>query len=146
MKPLVTALGVAAGHLQQAIDVVHAERDGQARQCRRRRTDYMHMLRSGRARLHVVAGSRTPPRHNSATAPIRVLTPSSSRKFFMERMLPETATHLVRMPVRRRLDHGIAGGGVLNRYLRLDRRRQPQGRRHVSVVNKVGVSKAPSRR
>ena len=51
-------------------------------------------------------------------------------RFFMERMLPETAAHLARIQSRRRQRDGIAGGGVLERgnYQRISRKlRLPGG-------------------
>ena len=54
MKPLRRAARQGARPSAAGDDVVHAERDGEARQCRRR-LDRLHApVRAGRARLHVV--------------------------------------------------------------------------------------------
>ena len=39
-------------------------------------------------------------------------------RFFMERMLPETAVHLARIQTRMRDHHGIGGGSVLRFFRR----------------------------
>ena len=83
----------AAGH-----DVVHAERHGQARQ-RRRRLERLHApVRPGRARLHVGAHRRGGawPSADGDGRP-RMKAKLVTARFFMERMLPETATHLARI-------------------------------------------------
>ena len=55
LAPYLKPLKQGLDHLQQATHVVHAERHGEARQCRRR-LDRLHApLRAGRARLHVGA-------------------------------------------------------------------------------------------
>ena len=49
-------------------------------------------------------------------------------KFFMERMLPETATHLARIQTGADTHDGAAGGGVLTiRHPELRAQRCPEG-------------------
>ena len=52
------AARAVAGASAGGLDVVHAERHGQARQCRRRLIRLHASLRTGRARLHVVQDRR----------------------------------------------------------------------------------------
>ena len=59
MKPYVTPLGVALGHLQQASMWFMQNAHGQARQCRRRRDRLHAHVRAGGARLHVGADRRS---------------------------------------------------------------------------------------
>ncbi len=84
----------AAGH-----HVVHAERDRQARQCRRRLLRLHAPLRPGGARLHVVpdgaCGAREARRRRGRRR--RVQAKLVTGRFFMERMLPESAAHLARI-------------------------------------------------
>ena len=58
MKPYVDAARRRARPSAAGHDVVHAERHGQARQCRRRRDRLHAPVRPGRARLHVVPDRR----------------------------------------------------------------------------------------
>ena len=104
MKPYVTPLGEALGHLQRGHHVVHAECDRQAGQCRRRLARLHASLRAGCARLHVVAAWSRPRRPSSRPAPMarrgmaeRMKTKLTTGRFFMERMLPETAAQLTRI-------------------------------------------------
>ncbi len=99
MKPYRRAAQRLARASAAGDDVVHAERDGEARQCRRRRDRLHASLRAGRARLYVGADRGGREREARRRRRCRALSGRSSitARFFMERMLPETATHLARI-------------------------------------------------
>ena len=59
MNVYLTPLGASLGASAAGLDVVHAERDGQAGQCRRRLIRLHASLRPGGARLHVVPDRRS---------------------------------------------------------------------------------------
>ena len=116
-RPIIKPLKQGARTTCSSDHVVHAERHGEARQCRRRRHRLHAPLRPRRAGLHVGARWRRPRRRrrrNGNGAADRRWTPSSSTgRFFMERMLPETGAHLARISSGADADDGAAGGGVL---------------------------------
>ena len=84
----------AAGH-----HLADAERAGKARQCRRRRDRLHASVRPRRARLYVGAdGQGGAGQDCGAAEPTPYLdTKLVTGRFFMERMLPETAAHLARI-------------------------------------------------
>jgi hypothetical protein len=97
MKPLVEPMGTALGHLQQAtmwfVQNAMAKPDNAGAGA----TDYMHLF--GLVVLGYmwcqIAGAA---RHNLAgDASGRMNAKIVTARFFMERMLPETATHLARI-------------------------------------------------
>ena len=100
MKPYVEPLGKALGHLQQATMWFMAERDGQAGQ-RRRGLDRLHApLRAVRARLHVgrmAAAAQDKLKAGANGADERMKAKLVTGRFFMERVLPETAAQLARI-------------------------------------------------
>ena len=71
MKPYLEPLGAVARPSAAGHDVVHAERDGQARQCRRGLERLHAPLRPGRARLHVVPDGRSGARPKRANGSAR---------------------------------------------------------------------------
>ena len=99
MKPYLEPLGKALGHLQQAtmwfMQNAMTKPDNAGR-----RLDRLHAsLRPGRARLHVGAdgrGGATQKLANGAERRDRSFYENKlvTGRFFMERMMPETATHL----------------------------------------------------
>ena len=85
MKPLVAAARHGAWRSAAGDVVVHAERDRQTRQCRRRRHRLHASVRPRGARLHVVphrrgCGVRSPP--PAPAIPVAVCRPSSSWRAF----------------------------------------------------------------
>jgi len=97
MKPLVTPLGVAAGHLQQASMWFMQNAMAKPDNAGAGATDYMHMF--GLVALGYmwckIAEAANGKLGNGADP--RFAAKLVTAKFFMERMLPETATHLVRI-------------------------------------------------
>ena len=100
MKPLRRAARQGARPSAAGDDVVHGERDGQARQ-RRRRLDRLHAhVRAGRARLHVgrmAAAAQDKLKAGADGATARMNAKLVTGRFFMERVLPETAAQLARI-------------------------------------------------
>jgi acyl-CoA dehydrogenase len=99
MKPYVTPLGVALGHLQQAsmwfMNNAMAKPDNAGAGS----YDYMHMfglvaLGYMWARIAAAANAKL-PQANGAAADMKARLITAS--FFMQRMLPETAAHLARI-------------------------------------------------
>ena len=99
MKPYVEPLGKALGHLQQATMWFMAERHGQARQCRRRLDRLPAHVRPGGARLHVgrMAAAAHDKLKADANGAARMNAKLVTGRFFMERVLPETAAQLARI-------------------------------------------------
>jgi hypothetical protein len=93
------AAGTVAGASAAGVDVVHAERDGEARQRRRRLIRLHAPLWPGRAgymwcRIAEAVLAKLPKANGSAA---RLNAKLVTARFFMERMLPETATRLARI-------------------------------------------------
>ncbi len=100
MKPLVEPLGKALGHLQQATVWFMQNAIGKPDNAGAGATDYMHLMGLVGARLHVVP--------HRASGPCEARDRSGRRgrpdgaklvtaRFFIERLLPETATRLARV-------------------------------------------------
>ena len=100
MKPYVGPLATALGHLQQATMWFMQNAIGQARQ-RRRGRDRLHApLRAAWRSATCGAGSsrrRTPKLAGADGDAARMEAKLVTGRFFMERMLPETAAHLARI-------------------------------------------------
>ena len=97
MKAYLKPLGRVAGASAAGVHVVHAERDGQARQCRRGLTDYMHLfglVALGYMWCRIAEAAIAKKANGSAE---RMNAKLVTARFFMERMLPETATQLARI-------------------------------------------------
>ena len=97
MKPLVTPLGNAAGHLQQASMWFMQNAMAKPDNAGAGATDYMHMF--GLVALGYmwcrIAEAAQAKMGNGADP--RFAAKLVTAKFFMERMMPETATHLARI-------------------------------------------------
>jgi alkylation response protein AidB-like acyl-CoA dehydrogenase len=98
MKPLVEPLGVAAGHVQQATMWFMANALAKPDNAGAGATDFMHMF--GLVALGYMWGRMA----DAANAKIatgadteRMTAKLVTARFFMERMLPETAAHLARI-------------------------------------------------
>ena len=95
MKPYVTPLGVAAGHLQQASMWFMQNAMAKPDNAGAGAYDYMHMF--GLVALGYmwarIAEAALPKADRDATMKNKLIT----GRFFMERMLPETAAHLARI-------------------------------------------------
>jgi alkylation response protein AidB-like acyl-CoA dehydrogenase len=98
MKPLVEPLGVAAGHVQQATMWFMANALAKPDNAGAGATDFMHMF--GLVALGYMWGRMA----DAANAKIatgadteRMTAKLVTARFFMERMLPETAAHLARV-------------------------------------------------
>jgi 3-(methylsulfanyl)propanoyl-CoA dehydrogenase len=99
MKPYVTPLGVALDHLQQASMWFMQNALAKPDNAGAGATDYMHMfglvaLGYMWARIAEAANVRL-PKANGAAAGMKAKL--ATARFFMERMLPETATHFARI-------------------------------------------------
>ena len=97
MKPFVAPLGVALGHLQQATMWLMQNAMAKPDNAGAAATDYMHLF--GRVaigymwcRMAAAAQAKL-----AAGADERMSAKLVTGRFFMERMLPETATHLARI-------------------------------------------------
>ena len=101
MKPYIAPLGDRARPSAAGDHVVRAERDGEARQCRRRRHRLHASVRAGRARLMwvriVKAANEKLASGAQRRTPSATSRSSITARFFMERMLPETGAHLARI-------------------------------------------------
>ncbi len=99
MKPLVTPLGVALGHLQQASMWFMQNAMAKPDNAGAGATDYMHMfglVALGYMWCRIAAAAQTKlPDANGAAAHYSAKLVTA--RFFMERMLPETAAHLARI-------------------------------------------------
>ncbi len=99
MKPLVTPLGVALGHLQQASMWFMQNAMAKPDNAGAGATDYMHMfglVALGYMWCRIAAAAQTKlPDANGAAAHYNAKLVTA--RFFMERMLPETAAHLARI-------------------------------------------------
>jgi hypothetical protein len=99
MKPFVTPLGVASGHLQQASMWFMQNAMAKPDNAGAGATDYMHLF--GLVALGYMwckiaeAAQAKLPDANGAAA--RYSAKLVTARFFMERMLPETATRLARI-------------------------------------------------
>ena len=97
MKPYVTPLGVAAGHLQQASMWFMQNAMAKPDNAGAGATDYMHMF--GLVALGYmwcrIAEAVLAKSGNGAAPAMKAKLVTA--RFFMERMLPETATHLARI-------------------------------------------------
>ena len=99
MKPFVTPMGVSLGHLQQASMWFMQNAMGKPDNAGAGATDYMHMF--GLVALGYMwckiaeAALAKLPQANGAAA--RYNAKLTTARFFMERMLPETASHLARI-------------------------------------------------
>jgi len=97
MKPYVTPLGVAAGHLQQASMWFMQNAMAKPDNAGAGATDYMHMF--GLVALGYmwcrIAEAALAKSGNGAVPAMK--SKLVTARFFMERMLPETATHLARI-------------------------------------------------
>ncbi len=99
MKPFVTPLGVAAGHLQQASMWFMQNALGRPDNAGAGSYDYMHLfglvaLGYMWCRIAEAALAKLPKANGSAP---RYSAKLVTARFFMERMLPETAAHLARI-------------------------------------------------
>ncbi len=99
MKPYVTPLGVAAGHLQAASMWFMQNAMAKPDNAGAGATDYMHMfglvaLGYMWCRIAEASLAKLPQANGSAA---RFTAKLTTARFFMERMLPETATHLARI-------------------------------------------------
>src|SRR5476649_150724 len=99
MKPYVTPLGVALGHLQQASMWFMQNALAKPDNAGAGATDYMHMfglvaLGYMWARIAEAANVKL-PKANGAAAGMKAKL--ATARFFMERMLPETASHFARI-------------------------------------------------
>ena len=114
MKPFVTPLSTALGHLQQATGWLMQNAMTKPDNAGAAATDYMQLFglvtfgymwaRMAKvAQDKIAAGGATP----------YLTTKLVTGRFFMERMLPETARASRAHPDRQRDHHGIGGGSVL---------------------------------
>ena len=97
MKPYVTPLGVAAGHLQQASIWFMQNAMAKPDNAGAGATDYMHMfglVALGYMWCRIAEAALAKSGNGAAPAMKAKLV---TARFFMERMLPETATHLARI-------------------------------------------------
>jgi acyl-CoA dehydrogenase len=98
MKPYVEPLGAALGHLQQASMWFMQNAMAKPDNAGAGATDYMHLfglvaLGYMWCRIAEAALARLPKANGAATMNAKLVT----ARYFMERMLPETATHLARI-------------------------------------------------
>lgn len=98
MKPYVAPLSTALGHLQQATMWLMQNAMGKPENAGAGSTDYMHLfglvvMGYMWARMVKVAQGKIAAGDTSSYLSTKLVT----GKFFMERMLPETATHLARI-------------------------------------------------
>ena len=113
MKPLLTPLGVALGHLQQASMWFMQNAMAKPDNAGAGATDYMHLF--GLVALGYmwcrIAEAALAKQASNGAMKAKLVT----ARFFMERMLPETAAHFARIQAGAASHHGIAGRGVLAR-------------------------------
>ena len=105
MKPLVEPLGKALGHLQQATMWFMQNAMAKPDNAGAGATDYMHLfglVALGYMWCRIAAAARRSSRRDPADAGGRMAAKLVTARFFMERMLPETATRLARIAGRRR--------------------------------------------
>ena len=98
MKPFVTPLGVALGHLQQASMWFMQNAMAKPDNAGAGATDYMHMfglVALGYMWCRIAEAAIAHAKTNSAGQ--RMSAKLVTARFFMERMLPETAAHLARI-------------------------------------------------
>ena len=116
LKPFIAPLQKAPRPPAAGDHVVHAERHGQARQCRRRRDRLHAPLRPRRAWATCgrrMAKAALAQKANGDGAAAAWTRSSLTGRFFMERLMPETGARLARITDGRRCHDGDAGGGVL---------------------------------
>ncbi len=127
----------ALGHLQQATMWLMQNAMAKPDNAGAGATDYMHLFGLVALRLYVGAdgqgraGQDRERRRRSPISPAKLVT----GRFFMERMLPETALHLARIQTGR--DHdGIAGRGVLiaECFAACDRLSRHSNRLYIMIV------------
>ena len=98
MKPYVTPLGVALGHLQQASMWFMQNAMAKPDNAGAGATDYMHMfglVALGYMWCRIAEAAIASAKTNGAGQ--RMSAKLTTARFFMERMLPETATHFARI-------------------------------------------------
>ena len=98
MKPFVTPLGVALGHLQQASMWFMQNAMAKPDNAGAGATDYMHMfglVALGYMWCRIAEAAIAHAKTNGAGQ--RMSAKLTTARFFMERMLPETAAHFVRI-------------------------------------------------
>src|SRR5450631_549181 len=98
MKPYVTPLGVALGHLQQASMWFMQNAMAKPDNAGAGATDYMHMfglVALGYMWCRIAEAAIAKPKTNGASQ--RMSAKLVTARFFMERMLPETAAHFARI-------------------------------------------------
>jgi acyl-CoA dehydrogenase len=98
MKPYVTPLGVALGHLQQASMWFMQNAMAKPDNAGAGATDYMHMfglVALGYMWCRIAEAAIAKPKTNGAGQ--RMSAKLTTARFFMQRMLPETAAHFARI-------------------------------------------------
>ena len=98
MKPFVTPLGVALGHLQQASMWFMQNAMAKPDNAGAGATDYMHLfglVALGYMWCRIAEAALARPKTNGGAQWMNAKLVTA--RFFMERMLPETATHFVRI-------------------------------------------------
>ncbi len=97
MKPFVAPLGAALGHLQQATMWLMQNAFAKPENAGAAATDYMHLF--GLTAIGYMWGRMAKVAQDklAAGADARMSAKLVTGRFFMERMLPETATHLARI-------------------------------------------------
>ena len=98
MKPYVTPLGAALAHLQQASMWFMQNALAKPDNAGAGATDYMHMfglVALGYMWARIAEAAAAKAKSNGAAAPMKAKLVTA--RFFMERMLPETAAHLARI-------------------------------------------------
>ncbi len=98
MKPLVTPLGVALGHLQQASMWFMQNAMAKPDNAGAGATDYMHLfglVALGYMWCRIAEAALAKPKTNGGAQWLNAKLVTA--RFFMERMLPETATHFARI-------------------------------------------------
>src|SRR5476649_2901643 len=98
MKPYVTPMGVALGHLQQASMWFMQNAMAKPDNAGAGATDYMHMfglVALGYMWCRIAEAALAQPKTNGAGQ--RMSAKLTTARFFMERMLPETAAHFARI-------------------------------------------------
>ena len=98
MKPYLTPLSAALGHLQQASMWFMQNAMAKPDNAGAGATDYMHMfglVALGYMWARIAEAAAAKAKSNGAAAPMKAKLVTA--RFFMERMLPETAAHLARI-------------------------------------------------
>src|SRR5262245_52755615 len=97
MKPYVASLGVALGHLQQATMWLMQNALARPDNAGAAATDYMHLF--GRVAIGYMwcRIAKAAQAKLASGADERMSAKLVTGRFYMERMLPETATHLARI-------------------------------------------------